>query len=273
MLMQAGTLRGARTLTASAAANLAQAVGAAERGRWESGSPVAASDLDGGNPFRSRLKATLAASAPLPDVRPDGALAAAPDRQDTQGSLDAAAALLTELAALFSVTLRNGEAAASTALVPTPVEPARPRTPTRRSSPKPTARAEPPPPRPIIQAAPRSAGGSSTSFWSLMDSWRLPDLDALTLLGHSGGLTKKGTRPRFRLVEREAAVLARMHDIDDALAALELAPADWLRERIDAAPFAGRTPLDLMLREPAAALSTLQHFIFQIGLRRSLGGK
>ena len=52
-----------------------------------------------------------------------------------------------------------------------------------------------------------STGTTSTVFWALMDAWQVEDMQALALIGHPGGLTKKGTRPRFKLVGDEVTMV------------------------------------------------------------------
>jgi hypothetical protein len=41
-------------------------------------------------------------------------------------------------------------------------------------------------------------------FWPLIDKWDIADEKALHLLGHEGGLTSTGKRPRFTLTVDEA---------------------------------------------------------------------
>lgn len=85
-----------------------------------------------------------------------------------------------------------------------------------------------------------SPGVPSTQFWALIDRWAVADLDALTLIGHQGGLTRKGTRPRFRLDGEEAARFSLLRALDTALSALGREPRAWLR----AAQAGGGTPIE-----------------------------
>ena len=78
---------------------------------------------------------------------------------------------------------------------------------------------------------------SSPLFWSLVDRWRLPDLTALALIGHAGGLTKRGTRPRFTLADEEAHRLANLLAIDRLLVDIHVEAGAWLRRPNGAAPF------------------------------------
>lgn len=103
-----------------------------------------------------------------------------------------------------------------------------------------------------------SAGVASAAFWTLMDRWRVPDGDALALIGHAGGLTRKGGRPRFRLRGAEAERYAVLRALDGALDGLELDPPRWLATPQRPAPFGGATPLDLLRRDPEAARRLLR---------------
>ena len=97
---------------------------------------------------------------------------------------------------------------------------------------------------------PRSAASAtSAAFWTLMDRWRIDDLDALAMIGHRDGLTKRGTRPRFRLLGREAERYTVLRRIDAALDMLEFGP-DWLHRPQPASPFEGRTPCALLVADP-----------------------
>jgi hypothetical protein len=89
---------------------------------------------------------------------------------------------------------------------------------------------------------------ASTVFWSLMDHWKVPDLAALELIGHVGGLTKQGTRPRFRVKGEEAKLFSLLQEIDASLKSLGVAPDDWLRKPIAEKPFSGATPLEQIAR-------------------------
>ena len=89
-----------------------------------------------------------------------------------------------------------------------------------------------------IEARPRPGSTASSRFWSLMDKWRVPDAEALDLIGHPGGLTKKGTRPRFKLAGDEVEMLRGAQEIDAALVALKLDASRWIPE-----PVKGARPL------------------------------
>jgi hypothetical protein len=107
-----------------------------------------------------------------------------------------------------------------------------------------------------------------------MDRWQVPDEPALALalLGHAGGLTRKGTRPRFKLTPAEAEVLQLMQGIDAGLSRLAQDPARWLRQPLAAAPFRGARPLDWMLRHSGQGTRDLAQHLLQAALRASLKG-
>jgi hypothetical protein len=152
---------------------------------------------------------------------------------------------------------------------PTPAEP-----PSSRISVVPPVRGpeHPPEPPPGIgpPAQPRAVGISSTAFWSLMDSWKVPDLQALDLIGHPGGLTKKGTRPRFKLAGEEVDMLHGLQEIDAALSPLGLDAPLRLNEPVEGAPFEGSTPLAFLVRTRISGLRETIRFILQHGLRMSM---
>jgi hypothetical protein len=77
----------------------------------------------------------------------------------------------------------------------------------------------------------------------LIDRWKVGDVAALDLIGHSGGLTKKGSRPRFKLTGAEAEVYGYLREIDSALEPHGIDPADWIQRPISEAPFNRDTPL------------------------------
>jgi hypothetical protein len=124
----------------------------------------------------------------------------------------------------------------------------------------------------VPKAAARAsrAGLSSGTFWSLVDHWQLPDLDALQLIGHGGGLTQKGTRPRFKLSDSEAEVVAAMRSLDATLAQLSLDPATWLSTPLRPAPFRGAAPLDVIRKGRLQGLRDVSRYLTQMSLRLSL---
>ena len=110
---------------------------------------------------------------------------------------------------------------------------------------------------------------SSAAFWALMDRWRVSDLDALALIGHAGGLTRKGTRPRFRLEGDEAARYAALRRLDTALETLRLDPAAWLATPLGPKPH-DDPPLALLHRDGADGARQLLHALNRQGLAAGL---
>ncbi len=116
------------------------------------------------------------------------------------------------------------------------------------------------------------AGGtiSSQLFWSLVDRWKLADLTALDLIGHAGGLTKRGTRPRFTLTADEAHRLADLLAIDRLLDNIQGEAASWLRRVNGAAPFRRTKPIDFMVKGGAPAIVATRRAVEMLALRKSL---
>ena len=115
-----------------------------------------------------------------------------------------------------------------------------------------------------------AAGVSSKLFWSLVDRWQVPDAEALVLLGHEGGLTKRGTRPRFTLAPEEAHRLANLLAIDRLLTDVEGEPGPWLRRSNAAQPFARTRPIAFMVKGGAPAIDATRRFLEKLALRKSL---
>jgi hypothetical protein len=109
-------------------------------------------------------------------------------------------------------------------------------------------------------------------FWGLMDRWKLADLEALDLIGHSGGLTKKGTRPRFRVMGREAELFGYLQEIDTALAPLVKDRAAWIRQPIRHAPFRGANPLRHITRNGIAGARDVARELMVAGLKDGAAG-
>ncbi len=222
------------------------------------------------------------------------ASAAAPAMPGSDGRFaDLAAVAPAEAAALrrmieqamagYAVTL-DGEAPAGREVPLRPPPPPEP-------EPKPVVKADggtarmPAAPRP---AEPRAfqapgAGGAmiapaasgpvgAAPFWSLMDRWGVDDLQALRLIGHAGGLTKKGTRPRFRLAGAEASRFRLLQQIDAALGSAGLDPGAWLRApSARAEPLGGQAPLEHIVEAGEAGARAVHRLLLQAVLRRSMG--
>ena len=105
-----------------------------------------------------------------------------------------------------------------------------------------------------------------------MDRWKIADIEALALIGHEGGLTKKGTRPRFKLVDGEVDAFLGLQEIETAMAPLQLDPSRWLRKPLKGDPFCGTTPLAFITRTGTSGIRATIRFILQSGLRMSVSG-
>ncbi len=121
--------------------------------------------------------------------------------------------------------------------------------------------------------APAAAGPvGAAPFWSLMDRWAVDDAQALRLIGHAGGLTKKGMRPRFRLAGAEASQFRLLQQIDADLGSASLRPAEWLRApAAKAGPLGGRSPLEHIAEAGEAGARAVHRMLLQEVLRRSMG--
>jgi hypothetical protein len=142
----------------------------------------------------------------------------------------------------------------------------------RFTGPKTTSRSHPPlvPRSHPIEPARRIASVTSVAFWSLMDRWKVGDLEALALLGHGGGLTKKGTRPRFQLVGLQAELFAVLREIDTTLSAASLKPDQWLRTPVQSKPLAGKTPIARITSTQLSGARDVLRLAVQESFRRSI---
>jgi hypothetical protein len=98
----------------------------------------------------------------------------------------------------------------------------------------------------------------------------MADLDALQLIGHGGGLTRTGTRLRFKLSVGEAEIVAAMRSLDTTLAQLGLDPAEWLAKPLRPEPFRGATPLAVIQQGQLQGLRQISRYLTQMSLRLSL---
>jgi hypothetical protein len=282
-------MRNAGLLQHSAACRIIDAVLASEPDRGEPEPGCESRRIPQANPMRLRLHALEARARPPAALLPNGLLSAPPEAGELASCQEEARALLREIGRHFAVDFRSEDLAGSAVPIrpapPPPPPPPKAAAPTRRAArpdTRPTGRgAQPEPgPAPSSAAAPPDAasGGaahpprllSSTVFWSLVDRWALTDLDALRLLGHPGGLTKKGTRPRFRLAGAEAEMAMLLRTIDEALTTMGTEPRNWIAAPIAEAPFKGATPLALLMRRHIPAARDISQYILQLGLRQSL---
>ena len=283
-LLDAGSTRNAARLLRHAVTGLIEAVVASEQGYT---GPADTSRISEDNPLKADLLRLDKFPGLAPAMQQDGRLAKPPSTTFLIGPLRDVAKMLDRLKRHFGVDL-EGSGQARTADPPRPSQPEPPPPPAAKPQPgaerrkaddapppaKAAARARPAA-RPAKTASPppaaRShAGLSSGSFWALVDRWKLVDLDALRLIGHAGGLTKKGTRPRFKLTEAEAEAVAAMRSLDETLEQLCLDPAQWLQAPLRPAPFGGAKPIGLILKTRLQGLREASHYLTQMGLRLSL---
>jgi hypothetical protein len=271
-------MRNAGLLQHSAACRIIDAVLASEPERDGSEPGSGNRRIPQANPMRLRLQALEARARPPAALLPNGLLSAPPEADELASCQAEARALLREIGNHFAVDFRGEDPAGSAA----PMRPAPPPPPPKaatlaRRATNPAAR----PARRGGEAAPPpdpASGGiahppkplSSTVFWSLVDRWSVTDLDALRLLGHAGGLTKNGTRPRFRLAGAEAEMAMLLRTIDEALTTMGIVPRSWIAKPIAEAPFRGATPLALLMRRHIPAARDIGQYILQLGLRQSL---
>ncbi len=103
-----------------------------------------------------------------------------------------------------------------------------------------------------------------------MDRWEVADTEALQLIGHLGGLTKKGTRPRFKLSAEESEAFWGLQEIDNALVPLRLEPHEWIHHSIKEKPFNGATPLAFLTHTQLTGIRTTIRFLLQNGLKMSM---
>lgn len=109
---------------------------------------------------------------------------------------------------------------------------------------------------------------TSTVFWDLMDRWKLSDVEALALIGHIGGMTKKGTRPRFKVAGQEAKLFGQLREIDTALSPLVSDSAAWIRQPINEAPFRGQTAVAYITRHGVDGAREVARMVLMTGLRQ-----
>ena len=270
-------------LAGQAVRRLVDAVAATETG-WAGRAGAELADIPDQNPVKPRLAALLDRLPLVAAGQPsrDGAAPPAPDMASLRPGLAEARALLKDLAARLAVNLLGDAPAGDVAplrppVVPKPTKaPPAPRpsaTPARPIQPAPSVSPAAPPEvegRTPLAVHARAGGVSSAAFWALMDRWGVADMEALDLVRHPGGLTKKGTRPRFKLSGNEVEMFGGLAEIDAALPPLQLDPRSWLRRAIKDAPFAGATPLAFLTQEGPAGTRSALRFLMQHGLAMSV---
>jgi hypothetical protein len=126
-----------------------------------------------------------------------------------------------------------------------------------------------PPAKPAVaEAGPPAV--TTKAFWPLMDRWGVDDELALRLLGHPGGLTSSGKRPRFTLTAQEVSRLGYLQEIGHRLETMFGDAGAWLRQRTSALPFNGLTPLEYMARRGSGGVAEVMRFLARFGLVSSL---
>lgn len=112
---------------------------------------------------------------------------------------------------------------------------------------------------------------TTKAFWPLMDRWGIPDEKALRLLGHEGGLTRTGGRPRFTLTAEEVRRLDYLREIGTALELMFGEAGPWLQQPASALPFRGQAPLDYMISRGLPGLAEAHRFLARWGMSQALG--
>ncbi|WP_147425981.1 hypothetical protein [Teichococcus wenyumeiae] len=273
-LAQAGGTRNAARLLRDAATRLIEAVVASEQGY---AGPPETSRIDARNPLKASLLRLDALPQDLPALRRDGRLAALPPAASVLEPLGDLSATLDRLAQHFGVDL-DGSAPAATAdplrpeVQAPPPPPKPPETPGREPAQarRPPAKLSPSPEEKHDHRPRSRAGLSSGSFWSLADRWGLAAPDALALIGSDRGLSKSGARPRFKLTDSQAEILAAMRSLDAALGQLGLDPGPWLSAPLRPEPFRGARPLEVIRKRRLQGLRDVSRHLMQMSLRLSL---
>jgi hypothetical protein len=298
-LADAGSTRNAAAILRSAITRLIEAAVASEQGYT---GPAETSRIDKDNPLRQSLLRLDALPDISPAIRKAGRLAPAPPMSSLIEPLRELTTTLNQFKQHFGVDF-DGTGAARTAdplrlpaKAPSPTAPGKgpssadgvrregsrdrppqalPASRAAASPPRPAKRSTPPSGPPDRAADPRPTARSHSSlssgaFWALVDQWKLPDTDALDLIGHQGGLTKKGTRPRFKLAEKEEEIVAAMRSLSETLDQLGLDPAKWLSMPVRPDPFKGATPISIIRKRRLQGIRDASHYLTQMGLRLSL---
>ena len=110
---------------------------------------------------------------------------------------------------------------------------------------------------------------TSLAFWQAVDRLRVPDAEALGLIGYPGKIGSSGKRPRFRLTTHQTKLAGYLPEIEAALEAAGLMPA-WLLQRNRAAPFSGRSPIKWIGDRDGEGVAEVLQFLNRAVLRRSL---
>jgi hypothetical protein len=95
---------------------------------------------------------------------------------------------------------------------------------------------------------------------------------ALDLIGFPGKPGRTGKRPRFRLTTKQTERLGFLLEIDRAVQAAGINAGPWLHRSQRAAPMAGRTPLQAMTEDGAAAMTAILRSLTRSAMQRALRG-
>ena len=270
--MKHGRITSAANLAVRGCDALITAVAVSEQG-WPA--PDGLGAIPSANPLHATLTG-LRTLLPQPGLlRANGTTPPLPDLQQLRQALDQGDAILSGIVSRFEIDLEGDGPARTVRKLrpePTPVPavvqqpvPKPVRVAVAATTPKPVPEGHIVPGGAVI--APKTAGGvASAAFWSLIDAWGVDDTTALRLVGYDGGLTKKGTRPRFKLDAEQGERLAALRQIDTSLRALGLDPRLWLVARLRATPFKGATPLAQLAEGNA---KDVRRYVLQQGLQIS----
>jgi hypothetical protein len=110
---------------------------------------------------------------------------------------------------------------------------------------------------------------ATKTFWSLMERWRVPGVEALELIEFWGKTGKSGRRPRFRLNTKQQRTLSYLTEIDAALNAAG-EEAGWLHRKVRGKPLSGRSPLAYMIEGGQEAMADVLRVLAGKALRASL---
>jgi len=105
-------------------------------------------------------------------------------------------------------------------------------------------------------------------FWALMDRWKLADGEALELIGHPGGPTKAGKRPRFKVTGEEARLFGQLQEIEAALSLLVTDTAAWMRRPIKDMPLNGQSPVSYITRNGLEGARAVARQVLMAGLQQ-----
>ena len=119
---------------------------------------------------------------------------------------------------------------------------------------------------PSPRTNPPSIAGAA--FWALMDRWQVPDEAALDLIA-GPSLTKTGKRPRFRLTGEQVERFTLLRQIDRHAVDVFGSAVKWLA-RTGTPAFAGRTPLEHMLRHGRTGITEVLRFLEMQAFKASL---